>query len=998
LTAFVHLHVHTGYSLKESCLRIPDAIAKAKSAGMTALAITDTNALYGVVPFYKAAREAGIHPILGAQLQVDMGSVLDTVVLLARNLDGYRDLCQLVTAAHQKPRQPHVTLSELAERSLHLFVLVAGGESQLLRQYAAGQDETATDSLVRLVDVVPTGQVYVDIQDHGVEHERRGLPGLLAASRKLAIPLAATNDVHYQEEEDATVQRVLAAIDTASPASPLASTRYHLATEEEMLARFVHFPEALANTVEIAQACQVELPLGQVRLPVYPVAAGESSAEVLRKAATAGAVSRYGTLTTNVIERLHHELEIITRLGFADYFLVVADFIRFAHRQGISTGPGRGSAAGSLVAYALRITDVDPLANHLLFERFLNPERVSWPDIDTDFEFERRGEVIQYVQNRYGAHHVAQIGTFGTLAARAALRDGGRALGEDNGRIDRLAKLIPQQPGVTLCGAREQVPALRQMLESDPRAHRLYETAIQLEGLPRHPSIHAAGVIISPLPIADLVPVVPGPDGIAVTQFPMEDVESLGFVKMDFLGLKTLTLIDGTIASVQRRSDQRVDFRKLPTDDAATFAMLSRGQTSGCFQLESSSGVRRVLRDLKPTSMEDLIAVISLYRPGPMDNIPTFIAAKHGRQPIHYPHPDLQPILADTYGVIVYQEQIMQIASKMAGFSLGQADLLRRAVSKKKRDVLDAERERFVSGCRERGYGDDVANGVYDLIVRFADYGFNRSHAAAYAVLSYRTAYLRAHHPADFFATLMTLASAHPDKVRDYAKDAAALGIRVLPPSVQYSDGDFCAESDTSIRSGLLSLRGVGRAAVAELVRVRKDGGSFSSLVDLVQRVSPRVCNRKAMESLLLGGALADLLPTSEASSDVKMKLLSSAYEAVQGSPSSSSSVPLFGLADAESGKRALRSEIAPMEQSGEGLETLFIRYRSSAESRAMLSKVRQILADSRGTTPVVLYDEESRRARRLEEKWNVTPSVDVIAELESVVGIGNVKLRPSAV
>ncbi|MCL6631122.1 MAG: DNA polymerase III subunit alpha [Alicyclobacillus herbarius] len=1017
MDTFVHLHVHSEYSLRQAPLRLTQLVERAAQLGMPAVAVTDTNALYGAVSFYTLAQKAGIQPILGAQLSVVQDAAvfeqpgrppaeaMDTAVLLAENLTGYAHLVDLVTRAHSRPRLVAVTMAEIGERSDGLIALVGGGESALLRLFAAGDEASGQTWLNAWAAVIPKGSLFLDVQDHGVPEERRGLAGLLYAARRYGLDLVATNDVHYLDAADAPVQRLLANIDAGSEHRPLPADTYGFADPAEMARRFAALPDALANTLAIAERCRVELPLGQLRQPRYPVPPGETAARVLRQAATAGARQRYGQLTNEVSQRLEYELGIIEQLGFADYFLVVADFIRFAHKQGISTGPGRGSAAGSLVAYCLRITDVDPLANHLLFERFLNPERVSWPDIDTDFEYERRGEVIRYVVERYGADHVAQIGTFGTLAARAAVRDAGRALGAPLPLVDKLARRIPSGPGMTLARAQQEVPAISELLAEEPRLRPLWQAAAAIEGLPRHTSIHAAGVVISPVPLSSLVPTQPGPDGVAVTQYAMEDVERLGLMKMDFLGLRTLTLIDTCVDSVKRRTGQALDVRRLPDGDEATFAMLGRGETNGCFQLESS-GVRRILRQMRPRRLEDLIAVISLYRPGPMENIPTFLAARQGKAAITYPHPDLEPILRDTYGVIVYQEQIMQIAARMAGFSLGQADLLRRAVSKKKRDVLDQQRTRFVEGCVARGYAEATAHEVYDLIVRFADYGFNRSHAAAYAVLCYRTAYLRAHFPADFLAALLSLDAGNPAKHAEYLRDARRLGIEVLPPSVQDSGPLYTVAGERQIRTGLLSVRNVGRGAVEAILEARKEK-PFTSLVDVVTRVHPRRCNRKAMESLCDAGALDVFLP-SQASPEAKRQILEEAYlESGQGGKTTGLGLTFDPVLSAGPARNGSQGPVVPSEPAVEpGLlhrrsrvddaaegQVLFVRYHAERLPGNGLEAVREVLRSHPGNLRVALYDEKRRRARLLPESWSVALSPDLIGALEEVVGLGNARV-----
>ncbi|MCL6453310.1 MAG: DNA polymerase III subunit alpha [Alicyclobacillus sp.] len=997
---FVHLHVHSEYSLRESPLRLSEAVDRAASLGMSALAVTDTNGLYGAIPFYNQARAAGVQPIVGVQLQVAPAewltepgtsgrpsgagahTVYDTAVFLAEDWTGYQALVRLVTAAQQRIRRPVVSFTELAEASSHLLALVGGGESVVLRAFSRGAQDEAAWWLRQWQTHWPAARLYVDVQDHALAWERQGLPALVRWAREHGVPLVATNDVHYGRPEDADIQRILAQLDGG--AALLEGTRYHLASPDEMWHRFAKLPEAARNTLVVAERCRFELPERRLLLPRYPTGGAPASA-VLRRAAEAGVRQRYAQVTGAVRDRLEYELSVIERLGFSDYFLVVADFIRFAHKHGISTGPGRGSAASSLVAYALRITDIDPLRHKLLFERFLNPERVSWPDIDTDFEYERRGEVIQYVVERYGVDHVAQIGTFGTLAAKAALRDAGRAMKVDNRVVDQLARQVPSTPGMTLARALQEVDGLSRGLATSKEAKALWDIALRLEGLPRHTSTHAAGVLISPVPLTDLVPTRPGADGTPVTQYPMEVVEQLGLMKMDFLGLTTLTLIDRCLQSVEAHTGQRIDWRRVSTDDPATYAMLSRGEVSGCFQLESA-GVRRVLRDLRPSRFDDLVAVISLYRPGPMENIPAFIAAKRGRAPIVYPHPDLEPILQDTYGVIVYQEQIMQIAARMAGFSLGQADLLRRAVGKKQRDVLDAERARFVAGCVDKGYARDVAEHVYDLIVRFADYGFPLSHAAAYSVLTFRTAYLRAHWFPHFMAALLSMHLGDDRKCDTYRKDAEQRGVHVLPPSVSQSGMEYTVDADGNIRTGLLAVRGVGRAAVEAILTARA-AQPFASLADFLRRVNSRACNRRAVEGLLVAGALAEFLPELS-SAAVRLQLLEEAYREVEaGGATAGLDLVFDSTCDREP---RFGSAVAP---DTDLPDVLYIRYDPRNTETRTLEAVRRTLRLYPGDTRVVLYNQADGGVRLLHPSWSVALGPELVSALEELVGVGSVKV-----
>lgn len=996
---FVHLHVHSAYSLRESTLRVEDIVDTAKKNDMKAVALTDTCALYAAIPFYQKALAAGVKPILGTQLDVhvdDAESIsgapqkpsqipFDTVVLLAKNLDGYRALCRLITTARWNRNQPHVTMSELSRQTTDLICLVGGGESRLLNGFAANA-KWAAPLLERYLDMVPPGNLYIDLQDHERAVERKAMPRLVEAGETLHIPTVVTGDVHYLDKVDATLQRAYAGLEFMNATDRWETDLYHFASREEMSGRFQAFPNALQNTLDIARACNVELPLGKTRMPLYPTKNGQRADEVLREAATAGTKQRYGHYGDEVSERLDYELNTICDMGFADYFLVVADFIRYAHQSGISTGPGRGSAAGSIVAYALRITDVDPLANRLLFERFLNPARVSLPDIDTDFEYERRGEVIRYVVEKYGTSRVAQIGTFGTLAARAAVRDAGRVLGCDPKLVDKVAKLIPGVPGTTLLRAQSEVKPLADLLANDAQAQQLYDTAKRLEGLPHHTSVHAAGVVISPDDIANWIPLERGADGTGVTQYGMADVESLGLVKMDFLGLRTLTLVDETVESIRRRTGVSIDWRTVADDDAQTYEMLTKAQTSGVFQLESA-GMRRVLRQLRPSTLDDIVAVISLMRPGPMENIPAFCDAKHGRTPIHYPHPDLEPILKDTYGVIVYQEQIMQIASSMAGFSLGEADLLRRAVSKKKREVLDEERDRFVDGCVAKGYAVDTANALYDLIVRFADYGFNRSHAAAYAVLAFRTAYLRAHYLSDFLAALMTMTMGANDKMTVYSQDATRHGIKLLPPSVTSSERGFSVDSDGSIRTGLLAVRNVGVGAVNAIIDAR-EASLFTSLRDFLAKMNARIVNRKALQSLLEEGAFDEFFPPSVTPS-AKEQMFEQANRLAEEDKQFAGLGLLLDDGEAsDSGSQRLDAQAASNKD-----EVLYIRYASKQNGSESLKSIQGILAQSTGQVQVALHDTSTRKTRLLGAKWRVSVSPELMTMLEDVVGIGNVKV-----
>ncbi|EGL82108.1 DNA polymerase III, alpha subunit [Caldalkalibacillus thermarum TA2.A1] len=874
-TDFVHLHVHSEYSLLDGASRFTELVKEAKRLGMKALALTDHGVMYGTIPFYKACQAEGIKPIIGVEVYVTNKPLDEKVkkgeehlyhlLLLAETYEGYQNLMKLSTKAHLEGfyYKPRVTKHWLREYHRGLICLSGCLAGELQQALLAGDVERARAVALEHRDIFGQDHYFIELQDHGLPEQKKLNPRLIRLAEELDIPLVVTNDVHYTRAEDAVAHDCLLCIGTGKKIQDdhrlkFPSPEFYLKSGEEMAQLFPHLPQAYENTLRIAERCQVEIPLGQEILPSYPVPQGMTAMGYLRQKCEEGLQERYENITDEIRKRLDYELEVIGQMGYADYFLIVWDFMRFAHEQGIITGPGRGSAAGSLVAYVLKITNVDPIKYNLLFERFLNPERVTMPDIDIDFSDRRRDEVLHYIVEKYGKDRVAQIITFGTLGARACVRDVGRVLGLPVPVVDRVAKCIPAGPGMTLDKAVASSAELRQMMEEDEQVRQLILMAKPLEGLARHTSIHAAGVVISEKPLTHYVPLQEGQDGIPLTQYPMEDLEALGLLKMDLLGLRNLTMLEEILRIINhgRREDERLTLDDIPFDDEATFRLLSEGDTAGVFQLESD-GMRSVLKRLKPTTFEDIIAVLALYRPGPMDNIPLFIQAKHGKTKIEYPHPDLEPILKDTYGIIVYQEQIMQIASKMAGFSLGEADLLRRAVGKKKRDILERERDHFIKGCLARGYEQEVAEHVYDLIVRFADYGFNRSHSAAYAVIAYQLAYFKAHYPVAFLAALLSMNLSSPEKVADYLHQAAKRGIKVLPPSVLHSEEGVTVEQG-HIRLGLSVIKNVGAAAVREIKQARQEG-PFRNVLDFCQRVDLRICNRRVIEALTLAGALDEL-------------------------------------------------------------------------------------------------------------------------------------------
>jgi DNA polymerase-3 subunit alpha len=871
-TSFVHLHVHTEYSLLDGAARIEALVAKAAALGMTALAMTDHVHLYGAIPFYKACKQAGIKPIIGMEANLIDGDLNDRsrqaappfhLILLAENEQGYRNLLRLSSLAnlegyHLLPRINKAALERYSEGLIALSGCQKGEVPSLL---LAGDYAGAARAARWYQQVFGKGRFFLELQDHGLEIERRLNQRLLRLHQETGIPLVATNNVHYVEKSEARLHDVLLAIGEGKALDEEGRFRYeaeeyYLKSGEEMARLFAYAPEAITNTLAIAERCEWELTFGRHILPRFPVAPGEDPVRLLHKLCEEGCRERYGELTEPIRKRLAHELEIITKTGFTDYFLIVWDFMRYAHEKGIPTGPGRGSAAGSLVAYALKITNVDPLAFNLLFERFLNPERITMPDIDIDFSVERRDEVIQYVADKYGRDRVAQIITFGTLAARAAVRDVGRALGISLGQIDRVARMIPHSVGMTIDRAMQLNPEIGKLCSENKQIAQLIELARGLEGLPRHASTHAAGVVISREPLTEYVPLQAGSEGLALTQYPMDVLEEIGLLKMDFLGLRNLTIIQETLRHLERQGI-RLSLDQLPPADEKTFRMLSKGETTGVFQLESS-GMRSVLRELKPNSLDDIIAVLALYRPGPMEIIPQYIQAKHGITKIVYPHPDLEPILKETYGFMIYQEQIMQISSRMAGFSLGEADILRRAVGKKKRELLAEQRAKFVVGSIRQGYDDKLANQVYDLIVRFADYGFNKAHSVAYAVIAYQMAYLKANYPLAFMAALLSLSIGSQGKIAEYVEESRRLRINVLPPDVNESEAAFTVKNG-AIRFGLAAVKNVGYGAIDWIVKERARA-PYRDLLDFCTRMDTRLVNRRVMESLILAGAL-DSLP-----------------------------------------------------------------------------------------------------------------------------------------
>ena len=878
--SFVHLHLHTEYSLLDGECRIDALAERARELGFDALAITDHGVMYGAVNFYRACRKAGIKPIIGCEVYVaprgrtDREYGIDNrythLILLCKDETGYRNLSYLVSMGfvegfYVKPRIDWQLLREHSEGLVCLSGCLAGDIPQKI---VGGQYELAKERALWLREVFG-GDFYLEIQRHGIREEDTAAAGLLRIHDETGIPIAVTNDAHYINKSDARYQDVLMCIQTGKTVGDADRMRFetqefYLKSEDEMRALFPDRPDAADNTVEIAAKCSFDFEFGHYHLPRFQLPEGETdSFEYLRKLCAAGFAHRYGPERGDARAQLDYELDMIRRMGFVDYFLIVSDFIGYAKSQGIPVGPGRGSAASSVVSYCLNITDVDPIKYSLYFERFLNPERVSMPDIDIDFCVRRRGEVIEYVNRKYGRDHVAQIVTFGTMAARQAVRDTGRALDISYAECDAVAKQVPFAPGMTLSEALHLSKQLRDMYGSDERVHTLIDTARELEGMPRHASTHAAGVVITERPVYEYVPLAKNDESI-VTQYTMTTLEELGLLKMDFLGLRNLTVLEDA-AELVRRHTPGFDVNTLPDDDAETFAMLAAGKTEGVFQLESA-GMTSVCTRLGPKSIEDITAVIALYRPGPMDSIPRFIENSQHPEKIRYRHPSLEPILSVTYGCIVYQEQVIEIFRRLAGFSLGQADNIRRAMSKKKHDVIDAERKAFVDGdaarnipgCVAGGIARETAEAIYDEILDFASYAFNKAHAVAYAIVAYRTAYMKRHHPREYMAALLTSVLDSSAKVAEYISECRDMGIRLLPPDVNESDAWFTVVG-RDIRFGLAAVKNIGEKFIFQLMDERRADGPFTGLEDFCRRMSGKELNRRAVESLIRSGAFDSL-------------------------------------------------------------------------------------------------------------------------------------------
>ena len=887
--AFTHLHVHTEYSLLDGSSKIKEITARAAELGQTCLAITDHGVMYGAVDFYKAAKNVGIKPILGCEVYVAPGSRFEKdnrisedryrhLVLLAENNTGYFNLIKIVSKGfidgfYYKPRVDMEILEQYHEGIIALSACLAG---EIPGALVNNRYDDAKEAALRFRRIFGENNFYLELQDHGIPEQKKVNAGLLKLSQDTGIRLVATNDVHYTYAEDAEPHDVLLCIQTQKKVSDEDRMRYEggqyfLKSEEQMRALFKYADEAIDTTAEIAERCNVELEFGHYKLPHFDVPEGYNSESYLRELCEKGLQRRYGDKSgeefSALKDRLEYELDTIRNMGFVDYFLIVWDFIHFSKENGIPVGPGRGSAAGSIVAYSLEITDIDPMKYNLVFERFLNPERVTMPDIDVDFCYERRQEVIDYVNRKYGSDHVVQIVTFGTLAARNVLRDVGRAMDLPYSKVDQTAKMVPMELGITLDKALEENPEFRAAYESDSQIHKLIDLSRRLEGLPRHTSMHAAGVVIAPAPADDFVPLSRSSDGFITTQYTMTTLEELGLLKMDFLGLRTLTVIRNAEKAIRKTGKcPDFDIDRIDYDDKAVYELISSGHCEGIFQLEST-GMRNFMKELKPENMEDIIAGIALYRPGPMDFIPKYIKGKQAKDSVTYECEELRPILEPTHGCIVYQEQVMQIVRDLAGYSYGRSDLVRRAMSKKKADVMARERKNFVygneaegvTGCIGKNISEEVGNKIFDEMTDFAKYAFNKAHATCYAVVAYQTAYLKKYYPTEFMAALMTSVIDNSDKVAGYINICKQMGIEVVPPNVNAGNFEFTAVGDSIVYS-LSAIKGVGRPVVEAIVTEREQNGPYTGIKNFIKRLSGKESNKRVIESMIKAGAF-DTLP-----------------------------------------------------------------------------------------------------------------------------------------
>lgn len=899
--AFTHLHVHTEYSLLDGSCKIKELVARAKELGMDSIAITDHGVMYGVIDFYRAAKEIGIKPIIGCEVYVAPNSRFDReqtggedryyhLVLLAENDIGYHNLMKIVSKGfvdgfYYRPRVDKEVLQEFHEGIIALSACLAG---EVPRYISKGLYEEAVKRAKEYEGIFGKGNFFLELQDHGIAEQQRVNQALLRMSQETGIELVATNDIHYINEQDATAHDILLCIQTGKKVSDENRMRYEggqyfCKSEEEMKQLFPYALQALENTHKIAQRCNVEIEFGVTKLPKFQVPDGYTSWEYLKKLCYEGLQRRYPTKQEQLKERLNYELDTIYNMGYVDYFLIVWDFIHFARQNNIMVGPGRGSAAGSIVSYCLEITNIDPIKYDLLFERFLNPERISMPDIDVDFCYERRQEVIDYVVRKYGKEQVVQIVTFGTLAAKGVIRDVGRVLDLPYSLCDSIAKMVPNDLNMTIETALKMNPELRSMYESNDQVKYLIDMSLRLEGLPRHTSMHAAGVVISQKPVDEYVPLSRASDGSITTQFTMTTLEELGLLKMDFLGLRTLTVIQNAVNNVEKNQGIHINIDEIDFNDKEVLESIGTGKCEGVFQLESG-GMKSFMKELKPESLEDIIAGISLYRPGPMNFIPQYLKGKNDKASITYDCPQLKPILESTYGCIIYQEQVMQIVRELGGYTLGRSDLVRRAMSKKKASVMEKERKNFVygnpeegvPGCIQNGIDEKTANHIYDEMIDFARYAFNKSHAAAYAIVSYETAYLKYYYPVEFMAALMTSVIDNPGKVAEYILTSRAMGIEILSPDVNEGQRDFSV-ANGKIRYALSAIKSIGRSVIDSLVEEREKNGKFKSLKDLIDRMIGKELNKRTVENLIKSGAMDSLEGTRKQKIEVFASIMDQA-------------------------------------------------------------------------------------------------------------------------
>ena len=905
---FVHLHLHTEYSLLDGAVRIKELAQRVKELSMDSVAITDHGNMYGATLFYKAMLKAGVKPLIGCECYLAPKSRFDKqdangvksyhIILLAENDTGRSNLMKLVSLAssegfYYKPRVDKELLKKYSAGLICLSACIAGEIPQTLLK---GDDQKAAALMKEYTEIFGRENFFVEIQNHGLTDEQKVRGKLIRLAKEHDVGLVATNDVHYLKKEDASFHDVLLCIQTGKRIDDRERLRfegseYYLKSPEEMAKLFSDVPEALENTVRIAERCNTEFVFGKLQLPRYPLPPSYDEAkDYLRALCEKNLPNRYDPVTDEVRERLDYELSVINTMGYDGYFLIVRDFINYAKENGIAVGPGRGSAAGSIVAYLLGITDIDPLKYALLFERFLNPERVTMPDIDVDFCYMRREEVIEYVKRRYGEDHVAQIATFGTMAAKGAIRDVGRVLNFNYSEASKIARLVPNELKMTIDKALDEVAELKNLYENDPGIKRLIDFAKCVEGLPRHFSVHAAGIVIAPRPVVEYAPIQIA-DGTPVTQFDKDCVEELGLLKMDFLGLRTLTVIADTVKNVRESTGETIDISKIPLDDAATAKMLTKGQTGAVFQMESP-GMTNLVKELAPREFADLIPTVALYRPGPLGSgmVDDFVGGRHGRRKVTYMHPLLEPILKETFGVVLYQEQVMQIVQVLAGFTLGQADLLRRAMGKKKQEILLAQKENFLRGCREHNVDEQKAATIFELLLKFADYGFNKSHSAAYALVAWQTAYLKAHYPAPFMAAMLS-SIMDTDKVTHYIELTRRMNIKILPPDINLSRADFFGGGD-KIRFGLGAVKGVGGNITNYIMTARADG-EFTSLFDFCVRLDAKAVNRTTLENLIKCGAFSSFGKTRAALLAVLSETMAAA--AVKQEEKSSGQIGLFG-------------------------------------------------------------------------------------------------------